>query len=89
MLDLAKFDRTPPKAVRSTKVICCDIPVLLRHFCLNFPCDIWQGNRCPNRYLPATAPSDSVCVYIYICIYIFIYLCSAEQQRAVKGSEGQ
>ena len=45
-------DRTPPKAIRSTKIIiiCCDIFAQPRHLCLNFACDIWLGNRYPNRY---------------------------------------
>ena len=43
-------DRTPQKAIRLTKIICCDIFAQPRHLCLNFARDIWLGNRYPNRY---------------------------------------
>ena len=74
-------DRTPPKAIRSAKIICCDTSVVPRHVCLNFPCDMWLFNRYLNRH-------RLVCLVTH-CPFLMEkgqYGAGKGQYRAVKGA---
>ena len=44
------LESVTPKAIRSLKIICCDMSVLPRYICHNLPYDMWLANRCPDRY---------------------------------------
>ena len=53
-------DRTPATAIRSTKIICCDMSVLPRHLCRNFWCDMWLiETLIDTQSIPLSIPTSS------------------------------